>query len=395
MCKYHLNQKPSLISSLSKFWYGCFSCILLPWKRIQLLCSIFSVFAASFRCFVSAHSSHSFTGTITIYSPCYQINNLLAFPSAWNQLAFSSMPRSRLRKIALFGMDRHALTLHLALANRGHELHIFTTPNSSFPSYPTPNLYFHLSKPTAMFQSQNPTVRPFDVIYTESVGLLHTLASKQTNLAVSWHGIAYKTVVEEVRIFPSYAHHVATSDHVGDVLKRIYMIPDDRFHIILNGVDEEVFKRDIALRKDFRRKFGVLESKTRHPLMFEALKQILKENDAFRQTVVVLVAGNGPWGIASYIVVNNALREASNGNKACQHYRLCRCWQRTVASLKKILYRVWSDGRGDLKQKGQAARQRGLQLFTAKKMVAAYERLFLCISNDEKIGENYCQFQIP
>ncbi|KAM1099555.1 hypothetical protein ACFX15_005891 [Malus domestica] len=122
-----------------------------------------------------------------------------------------------------------------------------------------------------------------------------------------------------------------------------------------------------------------------HPLMFEALKQILKENDAFRQTVVVLVAGNGPWGA----------REASNGNKACQHYRLCRCWQRTVASLKKILYRVWSNGRGDLKQKGQAARQRGLQLFTAKKMVAAYERLFLCISNDEKIGENYCQFQIP
>ncbi|KAM1115487.1 hypothetical protein TB2_038553 [Malus domestica] len=174
-----------------------------------------------------------------------------------------------------------------------------------------------------------------------------------------------------------------------------------------------------------------------HPLMFEALKQILKENDAFRQTVVVLVAGNGPWGaryrdlgtnilvlgpleqaqltefynaieqlissrtrlftsgIASYIVGSNALREASNGNKACQHYRLCRCWQRTVASLKEILYRVWSDGRGDLKQKGQAARQRGLQLFTAKKMVAAYERLFLCISNDEKIGENYCQFQIP
>ncbi|KAM2244942.1 hypothetical protein ACFXTI_005942 [Malus domestica] len=53
-------------------------------------------------CFVSAHSSHSFTGTITKYSPCYQINNLLAFPSALNQLAFSSMPPSRLRKIALF-----------------------------------------------------------------------------------------------------------------------------------------------------------------------------------------------------------------------------------------------------------------------------------------------------
>lgn len=67
----------------------------------------------------------------------------------------------------------------------------------------------------------------------------------------------------------------------------------------------------------------------------------------------------------------------------------------TITSLKTTLYRVWKDGRGDLKQKGQAARQRGLQLFTATKMAAAYERLFLCISNDENRGDNYCQYQIP
>ncbi|XP_050140878.1 uncharacterized protein LOC126616799 isoform X2 [Malus sylvestris] len=435
-----------------------------------------------------------------------QINDLLAFPSAWNQLAFSSKPPPKLLKIALFvkkwpqrsqagGLERHALTLHLALAKRGHELHIFTASpsNSSFPRYATRNLYFHLSKPTAagyldqavvwkMFQTQNSTGRPFDVIHTESVGLLHTRSRNQTNLAVSWHGIAYETihsdiiqellrsheepqgyalterimkVVEEVRFFPSYAHHVATSDHVGDVLKRIYMIPDDRVHIILNGVDEEIFRPDIAKGENFKRKFGVLESKTLvlgmagrlvrdkgHPLMFVALKQMLQENDAFRQTVVVLVAGNGPWGaryrdlgenilvlgpleqaqLAEFynaidIFVNPTLRaqgldhtllEAMLSGKPVMATRLASItgsvvvgtevgytFSPTIASLKKILYRVWSDGRGDLKQKGQAARQRGLQLFTATKMAAAYERLFLCISNDEKSGENNCQYQIP
>lgn len=435
-----------------------------------------------------------------------QINDLLAFPSAWNQLVFSSNPPPKFLKIALFvkkwphksqagGLERHALTLHLALAKRGHELHIFTTspPNSSFPTYPLSNLCFHLSKPTAagyldqalvwkLFQTQNSTRRPFDVIHTESVSLLHTRSRNQSNLAVTWHGIAYETihsdiiqellrspkepqgyvftervtkVVEEVRFFPSYAHHVATSDHVGDVLKRIYMIPDERVHIILNGVDEEIFKPDIVKGKDFKQKFGVPESKTLvlgmagrlvkdkgHPLMFEALKQMLQENDAFRQSVVVLVAGNGPWGaryrdlgsnvlvlgpleqaqLADFynaidIFVNPTLRaqgldhtllEAMLSGKPVMATRLASItgsvvvgpevgytFSPTIASLKKTLYRVWDDGRGDLKQKGQAAKQRGLQLFTATKMAAAYERLFLCLSNNEKNGDNYCQYQTP
>ncbi|XP_062015660.1 uncharacterized protein LOC133732188 isoform X1 [Rosa rugosa] len=473
------------------------------------LCSIVSV--------LCAWSSISFIYWCHRYGPCYslyqkmeqkqsQISELLSFPSAWNQLAFSSNPPPKLLKIALFvkkwphrsqagGLERHALTLHLALAKRGHELHIFTTSpsNSSFPRYPLNNLCFHLSKPTAsgyldqalvwkLFQTQSSTGRPFDVIHTESVGLLHTRSRNQTNLAVTWHGIAYETihsdiiqellrspeepqgyalaervtkVVEEVRFFPSYAHHVATSDHVGDVLKRIYMIPDERVHIILNGVDEEVFKPDIVKGKVFKKKFGVPESKTLvlgmagrlvkdkgHPLMFEALKQMLSENEAFRQSVVVLVAGNGPWGaryrdlgsnvlvlgpleqaqLADFynaidIFVNPTLRaqgldhtllEAMLSGKPVMATRLASItgsvvvgrevgytFSPTIASLKKTLYRVWDDGRGDLKQKGQAAKQRGLQLFTATKMAAAYERLFLCLSNDEKNGENFCQYQTP
>ncbi|XP_050369288.1 uncharacterized protein LOC126787448 [Argentina anserina] len=471
------------------------------------LCSIVSV--------LCAWSFISFIFWCHRYGPCYSlyqrmeqsdITELLSFPSAWNKLSFSTNPPPKLLKIALFvkkwpqssqagGLERHALTLHLALAKRGHELHIFTTSpsNSSFPRYELNNLCFHLSKPTAsgyldqalvwkLFQTQNSTGRPFDVIHTESVGLMHTRSRDLTNLAVTWHGIAYETihsdiiqellrspeesqgyalaervtkVVEEVRFFPSYAHHVATSDHVGDVLKRIYMISDERVHIILNGVDEEIFKPDIFKGKGFKKKFGVPESKKLvlgmagrlvkdkgHPLMFEALKQMLSENDAFRHSVVILVAGNGPWGaryrdLGSNVLVlgpleqaqladfynaidifanptlraqglDHTLLEAMLSGKPVMATRLASitgsvvvgtevgyAFSPTIASLKKTLYRVWDDGRGNLRQKGQAARQRGLELFTATKMAAAYERLFLCLSNDERKGENYCQYQTP
>ena len=124
--------------------------------------------------------------------------DLLTFPSAWNHLSFPPNPPQKLLKIALFvkkwpdrrhagGLERHALTLHLALAKRGHELHIFTasSPNFSFPNYPFENLHFHLSKPTdagylnqaliwKQFQDQNSSGKPFDVVHTESVSLMHT-----------------------------------------------------------------------------------------------------------------------------------------------------------------------------------------------------------------------------
>ncbi|KAF8397403.1 hypothetical protein HHK36_016317 [Tetracentron sinense] len=441
---------------------------------------------------------------ITLQEPNQPIN-LLSFPSAWNHLSFSSKPPPKLLKIALFvkkwphrnlagGLERHALTLHLALAKRGHELHIFTTSssNSSFPRYPLINLNFHLSKPTAagyldqalvwkQFQTQNSSGKSFDVIHTESVGLLHTRSRNLTNLAVTWHGIAYETihsdiiqelvrtpeeprayvlteraikVVEEVKFFRSYAHHVATSDHAGDVLKRIYMIPEERVHVILNGVDEEIFKPDFTHGKDFRKKFGIPESRALvlgmagrlvkdkgHPIMFEALKQMLMEDDSFRKSVFVLVAGDGPWSgryrdlgpnvlvlgpleqaqVARFynaldIFVNPTLRaqgldhtllEAMLSGKPVMATRFASImgsvivgsemgytFSPEVASLKEALYGVWRDGRGVLEKKGEVARQRGLKLFTASKMTAAYERLFLCISKDRKEGDardDYCR----
>ncbi|PON80957.1 Glycosyl transferase [Trema orientale] len=473
----------------------------------RLYCLIFLFSSFSFLSFI--YWCHGYGPFYSLYQKMEQKQvlpiNLLRYPSAWNYLSFPSYPPRKLLKIALFvkkwphgsragGLERHALTLHLELAKRGHELHVFTTspPNSSFPSYPISNLYFHLSKPTSggyldqatvwkQFQTQNSTGRHFDVVHTESVGLMHTRSRNLTNLAVSWHGIAYETihsdiiqellrspeepqaqalterlnkVVNEVKFFPFYAHHVATSDHAGDILKRIYMIPEDRVHIILNGVDEEMFKPDIAKGKTFKLKFGIPESRTLvlgmagrlvkdkgHPLMFEALKQLLMENDKFKERVLVLVAGDGPWAaryrdlgtnmlvlgpleqaqLAAFynaidIFVNPTLRaqgldhtllEAILSGKPVMATRVASItgsvivstetgytFSPTIASLKETLSGVLDDGKEALVQKGRAARKRGLQLFTATKMAAAYERLFLCISDSDGDGnmDNYCRY---
>lgn len=429
--------------------------------------------------------------------------NLLQYPSSWNHLTFPSGPPPGLLKIALFvkkwpqkhragGLERHAMTLHLALAKRGHEIHVFTTASES-NSIRNFNLQFHFSKPTAggyldqavvwrQFLRQNSTGgRPFDVVHTESVALRHTLSRNLTNVVASWHGIAYESihsdiiqelvrspeepqaqllkerlmkVVQEVKFFPSYAHHVATSNHVGDVLKRIYMIPEQRVHIILNGIDEERFKPNISSGKEFKSRFGIPESKTLilgmagrlvkdkgHPLMFQALKQIFAENSTFQDSVMVVVAGDGPWGArykelgtnvkvvgaleqselarfynAIDILVNPTLRAqgmdhtllesvltgkplmatklASITESVIVSTEMGYTFSPTVESLKNALYKVWEDGRRALEQKGKFARERSLKLFSATKMAAAYERLFLCLAN---IGTDryyyHCRYQ--
>ncbi|RDY10381.1 epsF, partial [Mucuna pruriens] len=429
--------------------------------------------------------------------------NLFSYPFAWNHLMFSSEPPSKFLKIALFvkkwpqkshagGLERHALTLHLALAKRGHDLHIFTTStNSSFSNnYSINNVHFHFSKPTPagyldqasvweQFQAQNSTSKPFDIVHTESVGLRYTRSRCVTNLAVTWHGFAYETihsdiiqellrspqepqtkalaeravkVVEEVKFFPNYAHHVATSDHAGDILKRVYMIPEERVHIILNGVDQQVFRPDVSKGKEFKKRHGIQDSKSLvmglagrlvkdkgHPLMFEALKQMIAENSTFQESSLVVVAGDGPWGaryrdlganvlvlgpleqveLTSFynaidIFVNPTLRaqgldhtllEAMLTGKPVMATRLASIvgsvivgnemgytFSPTVSALKKAIYELWVSGREVLDKKGQVALQRGLQLFTATKMVAAYERLFLCISS-AKNEDHFCQYQ--
>lgn len=419
-----------------------------------------------------------------------QINNnkevvdLLQYSSSWNSLDFHAArrPPPKLLKIALFvkkwpekhhagGMERHASTLYLALAKRGHDIHIFTASSSSSVSdrYPMKNVHFYIAKTMAavwnQFLTQNSTGgKPFDVVHTESVALKHTLSRNLTNVAASWHGIAYESiqsdivqelvrspdepksaalterlskVVEEVKFFPSYAHHVATCDNVGNILKRIYMIPEERVHIILNGVDEEIFKPNVSKTREENKTTtrplvlgmaGRLVKDKGHPLMFEALKQIFKENSSFRDNVVVLVAGDGPWGdryreLGSSVKVLGALDRAELGRfynaidvfvhptlraqgfdqtlleavltgkplvvtkvasireTGVVDEEMGYTFMPTVESLKRVLYRVFEDGRTVLEEKGKLARDKSLKLFSATKMVAAYEALFLCIAD--------------
>ncbi|KAG5104311.1 hypothetical protein JHK82_041281 [Glycine max] len=291
-------------------------------------------------------------------------------------------------------------------------------------------------------------------LFTLSVGLRHTRSLYVTNLAVTWHGIAYETfhsdiiqellrtpqepqtkaltekavkVVEEVKFFSYYAHHVATSDHAGDILKRVYMIPKERVHIILNGVAQHVFRPDVSKGKDFKKRHGIPDSKSLviglagrlvkdkgHPLMFEALKQIIEENSTFQDCSMVVVAGDGPWGaryrdlgenilvlgpleqaeLASFynaidIFVNPTLR--AQGSVIVSNEMGC-AFSPTASALKKAIYELWVSGREVIDKKGQVAMQRGLQLFTATKMVAAYERLFLCMSSVNH-EEHFCEYQ--
>jgi len=52
------------------------------------------------------------------------------------------------------------------------------------------------------------------------------------------------------------------------------------------------------------------------------------------------------------------------------------------------------DGKEVLKKKGELARNRAQQLFTAMKMASAHERLFLCISREVEVHDNnnYCVY---
>lgn len=110
------------------------------------------------------------------------------------------------------------------------------------------------------------------------------------NLVVSWHGISLEAlhsgiyqdllrgpdepiapsfnhslsaaifkVLNEIRFFKKYAHHVAISDSTGEMLRDVYQVPKGRVHVILNGVDEDEFSPDRKLGERFRSEIGVPE----------------------------------------------------------------------------------------------------------------------------------------
>ncbi|KAL0407927.1 UNVERIFIED_CONTAM: hypothetical protein Sradi_1727100 [Sesamum radiatum] len=111
-------------------------------------------------------------------------------------------------------------------------------------------------------------------------------------------------VLNEIRFFSHYAHHVAISDSCGEMLRDVYQIPTKRVHVIVNGVNEEDFIQDLGLGQEFRSKIGVPENASLvlgvagrlvkdkgHPLLYEAFSKLITKHPR----VYLIVAGSGPW----------------------------------------------------------------------------------------------------
>lgn len=383
-------------------------------------------------------------------------------------------------------MERHAHTLHTALARRGHQVHVFTSPpvdkKARFGSATSsPVVHWHEGEPEKwrynkaweQFQEEGQK-RPFDVIHSESVALPYWIARGVENLVVSWHGIALESVqssiyqdlarksdepispafnqsfqnmipkvLNEIRFFSHYAHHVAISDSCGEMLRDVYQIPTKRVHVIVNGVNEEDFIQDSSLGREFRSRIGVprnaslvlgvagrLVKDKGHPLLYEAFaKLIIKHPDVY-----LIVAGSGPWQsrykeLGSQVIVlgsmnprelrafynaidvfvNPTLRpqgldltlmEAMMSGKAVMASRFPSIkgtivvddefgfmFSPNVESLYEALEVVVGEGAKRLSERGKACREYAASMFTARKMAMAYERLFLCIKN-----QTYCMY---
>ncbi|EYU37457.1 hypothetical protein ABFS82_01G047600 [Erythranthe guttata] len=425
--------------------------------------------------------------------------DLRAADFPWNRLDFTAhTPPPISLRIAVFsrkwptttapgGMERHAQTLHKALARRGHRVHIFTSPTDETKSPPpppmSPILHWHDGDPNvwqhnkayAQFVAENRS-DPFDVVHTESVSLHHSLAARLPNLAVSWHGIAFESVqssiyqdlarnpsepmsndfnrsihvaipkvLEEIRFFAKYAHHVAISNSCGEMLRDVYQIPSKRVHVIVNGVDEDEFTHDPKLGQQFRSKVGVPGNATLvlgtagrlvrdkgHPLLYEAFAKLKTNNP----NIYLIVAGSGPWqsrykklgpqvivlgsmdpaqlrGFYNSIdvFVNPTLRPQGldltmmEGMMCGTPFMASRfpsikgtimvddefgfMFSPNVESLYEALELVAAEGAERLVERGAAGRVYAETMFNARKMALAYERLFLCIKN-----ESFCMYPV-
>ncbi|ESQ27874.1 hypothetical protein EUTSA_v10019571mg [Eutrema salsugineum] len=424
----------------------------------------------------------------------------LTFP--WNKLSLG--PISEKLKLAVFckswpvgsipgGMERHAYTLYTSLASRGHEVHVFTVSSDKsnheniqeYYNKGDLHIYFAPNKNGVLNQTQAFEIfqringvddHPFDYVHTESVSLPHWRIKMvpKGDVAVTWHGIWYEIIhsklfqelyysnehpssdleqmmprlVNEIRFFSSYKHHICISNSAREVLVNIYQLPKRNVHVIVNGVDQNKFVYSPESGARFRAKHGVpdgngtvivmgvsgrLVRDKGHPLLYEAFALIAKTHPQ----VYLLVAGSGPWGRryaelgenvrvlgslepeelsgfynALDVFVNPTLRpqgldltiiEAMHCGKpvVAPNYpsivgtvvvdeRFGYTFSPNVRSLVETLDSVVRDGSSVLEIKGKACKGYALSMFTATQMASAYERFFMCMKNDR-----YCKYPLP
>ncbi|KAL9177260.1 hypothetical protein ABFS82_01G047600 [Erythranthe guttata] len=257
--------------------------------------------------------------------------------------------------------------------------------------------------------------------------------------------VAIPKVLEEIRFFAKYAHHVAISNSCGEMLRDVYQIPSKRVHVIVNGVDEDEFTHDPKLGQQFRSKVGVPGNATLvlgtagrlvrdkgHPLLYEAFAKLKTNNP----NIYLIVAGSGPWqsrykklgpqvivlgsmdpaqlrGFYNSIdvFVNPTLRPQGldltmmEGMMCGTPFMASRfpsikgtimvddefgfMFSPNVESLYEALELVAAEGAERLVERGAAGRVYAETMFNARKMALAYERLFLCIKN-----ESFCMYPV-
>ncbi|XP_006852489.2 uncharacterized protein LOC18442204 [Amborella trichopoda] len=419
---------------------------------------------------------------------------------AWNKLCFGPPVNPRRLRLAVFskkwpvgaapgGMERHAFTLYSTLASRGHEIHVFTVPSDpsrSESGLPDGALRLHFAPNEAgllnnslaweLFASENES-RAFDFVHTESVALPHWRARRVANLAASWHGVGYEALhstlvqdllhgeraprspeaerhlhdvmprlIQEIRFFSSYAHHICISDSAGEILRSVYQLPNRRVHVILNGVDQKSFRHDPEMGLRFRREFGLPQNASLvmgvagrlvkdkgHPLLFEAFSEIRERHPG----VFLLIAGSGPWEsryrdlqpnvkvlgaldperLAEFynsldVFVNPTLRQQGLDLTLMEAMQCAKAVVATdfpsikgsvvvsegmgytfapnVGALVEALEEVIKDGHEVWRAKGMASRAYASSMFAAEKMATAYERFFLCMND-----RHYCRYPLP
>ncbi|CAD5173429.1 unnamed protein product [Musa acuminata subsp. malaccensis] len=234
-------------------------------------------------------------------------------------------------------------------------------------------------------------------------------------------------VLNEIRFFHDYAHHVAASDSTGEMLRDVYQIPSGRVHVILNGVDEDKFAPDVRLGAAFRKEIGLrggaalvmgvagrLVKDNGHPLLFEAFSRLVPRHP----DVYLVVEGSGPRAqryadLGANVValgpvppskpkafyksldvfLNPTLRpqgldltlmEAMQCGKPVATTRFPSI-KGTILVDEELGYTFSPNVEAVsevLAQRGTACREFAKSMFVATKMALAYERLFLCMKNE-------------
>jgi len=277
----------------------------------------------------------------------------------------------------------------------------------------------------------------------------HHIPKEPPSEELQWNLVGrLKKIVEETKMFDNYGHHIAISDYVADVMRTIYEFPVERVHTIFNGVDDAfhpnsnqgaAFRRKYNVPADATMVFGVagrLVKDKGHPLLYDAFVNILERHS----NVYLLVAGSGPW-LSRYarlapgkpnvvalgplppdelngfynaldVFVNPTLRsqgldttliEALQCGKALMATRFASItWSviigkqfgftfaPNVEAVTAALDKAIRDGRKKMRAGAETRVEYARMMFKAAKMGAAYERLFLCLSDDA-----FCAYPLP